>query len=148
MLIPKFTNLLQITSRNTRHQVLENDTNKHCEPFIDFLLGAKLCIINGRVQGKNDFTYITPKGKSVVDYCLTFIDNLHYIKSCDVLRVKEILDSISHTPTCAIPDHSVISINIQINEYEFWKKSVSYSDNLTKQNQFPYRKKYNFNVIP
>ena len=41
-----------------------------------------------------------------------------------------------------------ISINIEINEYEFWKKSVSYSDNLTKQNQFPYRKKYNFNVIP
>ena len=77
------------------------------------------------MQGKNDFTYITPKGKSVVDYCLTFIDNLQYIKSCDVLRVKEILDSISHIPACAIPDHSVISINIQINEYEFWKKSVS-----------------------
>ena len=25
-----------------RRQVLENDTSKHCEPFIDFLLGAKL----------------------------------------------------------------------------------------------------------
>ena len=75
------------------------------------------------MQGKNDFTYMysTPKGKSVVDYCLTFIDNLQYIKSCEVLRVKEILDSISHIPACAIPDHSVISINIQINEYEFWK---------------------------
>ena len=87
-----------------RRQVLENDINKHCEPFIDFLIWAKLCIINGRVQGKNDFTYITPKSKLVVDYCLTFIDNLQYIKSCDVLRVKEILDSISHTPSCAIPN--------------------------------------------
>ena len=26
------------------------------------------------------------------------------------------------------------------------KKAVSYSDNLNKQNKFPYRKKYNFNV--
>ena len=102
------------------------------------------------MQGKNDLTYITPKGKSVVDYCLTFIDDLQYIKSCDVLRVKEILDSrpISHTPTCALRDHSVISMNIQINAYEFWKNSLSNSDNLNKQNQFLYRKKYNFNVIP
>ena len=39
-------------------------------------------------------------------------------------------------------------MNIQINAYEFWKNSLSNSDNLNKQNQFLYRKKYNFNVIP
>ena len=75
---------------------LEKDTNKHCEPFIDFLLGAKMCILNGRSEGKNDFTYVTAHGKSVVDYCLTFIDHLNYIKSCDVLHVKEIFESVTN----------------------------------------------------
>ena len=71
-----------------------------------------MCILNGRSEGKNDFTYVTAHGKSVVDYCLTFIDHLNYIKSCDVLRVKEIFESVSYIPTCATPDHSIISVKI------------------------------------
>ena len=32
--------------------VLDRETNKHSDSFIEFLLGTKMCIINGRVQGK------------------------------------------------------------------------------------------------
>ena len=60
--------------------ILDREINKHAEPFIEFLPSAKMCIINGRVTGKDDFTYISPKGKSVVEYCLTPMDHLKRLR--------------------------------------------------------------------
>ena len=78
-----------------------------------------MCIINGQVQGKDDYTYVTTRGKSVVDYCLSLMDHLKYIKSCNVIWVKEILDELSFTPTCSVPDHSILSVNVNVELSDF-----------------------------
>ncbi len=41
----------------------------HGEAMIDFLKHSKMCILNGRLSPENDnFTYLSDKGRSVVDY--------------------------------------------------------------------------------
>ena len=115
-----------------------------------------MCIINGRVEGKNDFTYVTTKGKSVVDYCLTFVDQLQYIQSCNVFRVTEMLESMSYIPDCSIPDHSVISVKLELSDFsiEMGLKHVNVSSygrptvNINMSNQFPDFKRFRFDHIP
>lgn len=58
-------------------KVIDNGSNKHGDAFIDFLLSSKLCILNGRVDGHDDYTFINPQGRSVVDYFVTNIENVN-----------------------------------------------------------------------
>ena len=58
-------------------QKIDLQRNKHGDAFIEFLLGGKLCVLNGRVQGENNFTCIKPQGKSVVDYLITCLDDIN-----------------------------------------------------------------------
>ncbi len=58
----------------------------HREAMIDFLKDSKMCILNGRLRPENDnFTYLSDKGRSVVDYivtphdCLKTVFHLIYI---------------------------------------------------------------------
>ncbi len=49
--------------------VIDDVVYGHGEALIDFIEDCKLCILNGRLDPLNDnFTYISDKGKSVVDY--------------------------------------------------------------------------------
>ena len=51
---------------------LDETVNSHGKSSIDFLTATKFSIINGRIApNKDNFTYITTKSKSVVDYFLT-----------------------------------------------------------------------------
>ena len=74
-----------------QREILDTTCNKHGEAFIKFLMENKLCILNGRLNGINDFTCIRSQGRSVVDYCFTPHDNLKYVKAFYVKRVKDIL---------------------------------------------------------
>ena len=72
--------------------------NKHGEALIDFLLSTKMCVLNGRVKGDNGFTCISTKGKSVVDYFITYIECVQYCKEMNVVYVKDILQEIKLIP--------------------------------------------------
>ena len=104
-----------------------------------------MCIINGRVQGKDDYTYATTRGKYMLDYCLTLMDHLKYIKSCNVIRVKEILEELSFTKTCSVPDHSILSVNVELLDFILHKES---SSNNFKDMKLPFNQKYRVWDIP
>ena len=55
-------------------EVLDDIVNKH-GVFFEFLVENKLCILNGRIPGKNDLTYIRPTCKSFGDYFITYSEN-------------------------------------------------------------------------
>ena len=53
-----------------RH-VIDFKSNYYGERFIDFLINANLCMLNGRYNDcLNNFTSVSTKGSSVVDYCI------------------------------------------------------------------------------
>ena len=75
-----------------------------------------MCILNGRNCIKNDFTSVSVKGLSVVDYCLERHDalstfgNFEVIRAADIIRRAEVANSAT-----SIPDHSLITWTINLN---------------------------------
>ena len=71
--------------------VIDFSTNAYGELFIDFLLNTNMCMLNGRNCIKNDYTSVSTKGASVVDYCVIRHEHLEMFSdfsvnlTCDVI---------------------------------------------------------------
>ena len=91
---------------------LDETVNSHRKSLIDFLKTTKFSIINGRITpNKDNFTYITTKGKSVVDYFLSSHDSLQFCKEFEVMPSSYLVEKFGlHTVpgSCKIPDHSLM----------------------------------------
>ena len=69
-----------------KRAVLDSTKNQHGQCLIDFLLESRLCIVNGRVNKENDnYTCISAKGKSVVDYIIVPHNDIKHCTSFCVL---------------------------------------------------------------
>ena len=47
--------------------IIDVTSNHYGDLLLDFLVDCNFCMINGRVKGKNDFTSVSHRGRSVVD---------------------------------------------------------------------------------
>jgi hypothetical protein len=81
----------------------------HCKlklVVVEFLVDCNMCMLNGRTGG-HDFTNISSKGKSVVDYVLTPHEHI-----CDVVdfRVHVMSDVVTRLDLLgyeSVPDDSL-----------------------------------------
>ncbi len=94
-------------------------SNSHGTSFAQFLKDCKLCVLNGRFDpAKDNFTYVSTRGKSVVDYFFcshkTFeICSDFEVKTCTELANEYNLSNlIGHKSK--LPDHSLIKVSIDI----------------------------------
>jgi hypothetical protein len=128
-------------------EVIDDKVNKHGESLLEFLKGNKLCVLNGRLSGKNDYTYVTPQGKSVVDYFITPIECLQYCTKMNIRRVRELLDEINVIPKSAIPDHSMLVLDIDLSDFLILTAENDITPN--KEVGLPaYSKKHKLSNIP
>ena len=56
--------------------VVDFTPNSYGELFCDFLSNINCCILNGRNFINNDYTFVSTRGSSVVDYCVVPYENL------------------------------------------------------------------------
>ncbi len=143
--IPNVDDLLQ-------RKCLDKTKNNHGESLIDFLKDTKMCILNGRITPDLDnFTCISSKGKSVVDYFITPYDCIKYCKKLSVRTVSDLIDHLSIqdqiSSRCKPPDHSVVTLELTY--------SLSTADRLTQhqgheqnENTSHKRKMYCFDKKP
>ena len=96
--------------------------NMYGEKLIEFVKDMKLCIINGRVSPENgNFTCVSTRGRSVVDYFLTEQCSLNtcaefkVFNTLDLLNLFFLQDLVS--TVCKPPDHSVIWLKVNISSY-------------------------------
>ena len=92
---------------------LENEVNSYCDTFLDFLKDVKFCVCSGRVTpNRDDFTFMSSRGKSVVDYVVIPHSCLDICKSCCVLAVTDVIDKFRCekllSSTSKAPDHSIV----------------------------------------
>ena len=73
--------------------VIDEGLNKHGDAFIDFLIEARMAITNGRARGRNEFSSVSTRGKSLVDYIAVPQENFSSCISCDVYPISEIIDN-------------------------------------------------------
>ena len=102
-----------------QRKILDKTCNKHGDALIDFLIENKLCIVNGRFDEKdNNFTFISSRGKSVVDYFFVSIEHLNTCKKFEVLQSRELLNKYCDIRTVdligCIPDHSLLSLIVDV----------------------------------
>ena len=94
--------------------------NQYCDTFINFLISTNLCILNGRNCKNNDFTSISHKGSSVVDYCLVPYEKLDTYCDFEVIRSRDLIErclNIQSLENIVIPDHAILTWKLCINTY-------------------------------
>ena len=97
--------------------VIDSHKNNHGNTLIDFLKDIKMCLINGRITPNfDDFTCISSKGRSVVDYFITFHECLKFGKSLVVSTVNDLICELGiHgliSSKCKAPDHSFVTLEL------------------------------------
>ena len=89
----------------------------HWETFLEFVKDSKTCIVNARITPQYDnYTCVSTKGRSVVDYILTTHDNINNITKCQVELTTDLIDSFNSMTligtNCRAPDHSMITMEL------------------------------------
>ena len=100
--------------------VVDFKTNAYGEILIDFLINCNMCILNGRNFLKNDFTSVSVKGSSVVDYCLVSHESLPIFNCFDVVRTVDLINWLHNIDAIApvsFPYHSVILWQLNLKAY-------------------------------
>ena len=87
--------------------------NTQDEALIDFLKDTGLVIVNGR-KGKDAFTCVSSRGRSVVDYCVAPTDCMEAIDNFRVVTMRECIEEmrVRREPK-RIPDHSCLMWEIK-----------------------------------
>ena len=99
--------------------------------------------MNGRNSVLNAFTFVSPRGCSVVDYCLIPYENLHNISNFSVIRASSLVTDAgvlgNIDTTSKLPDHSVLH----------WSFSLDCTFSTSAQSSFStVRTKYDERNIP
>lgn len=97
--------------------VADFKTNYFGNVLLEFLINSNLCLLNGRNFVHNDYTSVSAKGSSVVDYCIVNQDTLSLFSHFNVTRVTDLISQIGDIRAIAsssISDHSVLIWNIQV----------------------------------
>ena len=91
--------------------VVDFTVNTYGDLLIEFLINTNFCILNGRNSMNNDFTSVSTKGRSVVDYCLIPHDCIDIFRKFSVVHVIDLINTIPNFSNCmgtSMPDHSLL----------------------------------------
>ena len=96
--------------------ILDHTINTHGQQLLDCLRATGLCILNGR--GKDNFTYVSTLGCSVVDYCLVLRDDFHSFSDFSVQKMSDLVKKLNYEDHIGIPDHSLLTWSINFDWIE------------------------------
>ena len=92
----------------TPRDVIDHTSNVNGDLLVEFLEDSGLCLVNGRV-GHSDFTHVSHRGKSVVDYVCVPYDQLPFVTDFHVHLMSDIVGALNCPGDTKIPDHSVLT---------------------------------------
>ena len=135
-------------------KVLDNVKKGHAEALMEFVRDGKLVILNGRVNPENDnFTFISSRDKSVVDYMMAPQDCMRLVDSFRIDGVSDLMTKYGSprflSPTCKSPDHSLLTMMIKCS-YDPTnpvRADGTYNDSMSKsRNVYQYHDRYDENL--
>ena len=126
--------------------IIDSISNHYGDLLLNFLIDCNFCMLNGRVKGKNEFTHVSHRGRSVVDYVLIPHEQIINIKSMNVCLMTETVEKFSLNGCTKIPDHSVLSWEMELPKYDNVNTCIG-----TRQKAETFtmtRKRFNLTDIP
>ena len=105
-----------INGNDIRSRTVIDETKSIRGPiFMDFLKSVKYCLIDGWVTPDMDnFTCISHKGQSVVDYMFMPRENIQNIEKFAVLTVTELCSELDIYSDRGKPDHSILCVGLSV----------------------------------
>ena len=104
---------------------------------VSFRQESKICIINGRITPAYDtYMFIFSRGKAVVDYFATPVDNISNCKQIKVYTARWLVDEHCNLPEVDIniagwiPDHSALVLTVHTGFTDSMCDSVSSNINM------------------
>ena len=92
--------------------VIDYSKNMYGEFLCNFLIDSNCCILNGRqckTIDDNDFTFVSTRGNSVVDYFIVPYENIEQFEGFKVVRPAQLYaHSLNGVESRIVPDHSII----------------------------------------
>ena len=109
----------EILDQVPQRTVLDTDRNQQGENFREYLKDSLQCVLNGRVcREKNNYTCLSWRGRSVVDYTLVPYSNLDSITDFCVKTVTGLIQEFSvQPPSRNVPDQSVLLCTVELSDY-------------------------------
>ena len=87
----------------------DSERNNHGKFFVQFLKDNRALICNGRVSPQyNDFTFVSPQGRSVPDYIYCPADHINYCSLLKVVKVSDVINMFDLPVPHTLPDHSIV----------------------------------------
>ncbi len=96
--------------------VIDDGSNKYGSLLIDFLVDCNMCMINGR-NGTNEFTHVSHRGRSVVDYILVPHEQLSLYDEFYVHKMTELVNDFNLQNNDKVPDHSFINCTLSVHQH-------------------------------
>ena len=118
-------------------EVVDTKENAYCDLFCDFLVSANCVVLNGRKNSLNDFTCVSTRGHSVVDYIVMPHHLIDEYSNFEVFRASALFTSAQCTgvidPTTGnLPDHSLLKCYIKRNSNNDENGHMDQDDELKK----------------
>lgn len=98
----------QVPPRNP----IDEGYNHHGQALLDFLVETNTCVLNGRL-GSDNFTHVSHRGRSVVDYVIVPHEQLATYSDFKVSLMSETVDTFNIKGYSSVSDHSVLSFVLQ-----------------------------------
>lgn len=73
-------------------ELIDVTENHYGNILVDFLVDSNFCMVNGRVGNNDNFTCVSKKGRSVVDYVLIPHENLHSVSDFKVNLISDLIN--------------------------------------------------------
>ncbi len=114
--------------------------NNHGKALREFLVDSKCCVLNGRVTPEFDNpTYVSTRGTSVVDYFVTPHDCIAQVSKCTVDLCSSIITELGIesiiSDKCKAPDHSLITVTVQVSPYKHVESRMLGAKNYSKESK-------------
>ncbi|VDH95163.1 Hypothetical predicted protein [Mytilus galloprovincialis] len=131
---------------------IDNTRNVFGDFLLDFLKDSKCFMLNGRGDpSKDDFTYVSPIGKSVVDYMIVLYTVLPNFCNFEVKLISSLLFDygIQLATSSRVPDHSILTCTLNISEYKIIRNErLDRCETSSKGMKYQSTHKYNVSAIP
>ena len=151
--IGALSDTMDLDAMPKRH-IIDNTVHGHGESLIEFLIDAKMCVLNGRFDPQYDnFTCISGRGRSVVDYIITHHDCFTKCSDFKVYTSTDFIDKFDlqhliHT-RCKPPDHSILTCTFQTMHSTLYDTNRSHTlDDHSNGSDTGSPRRYRFNRIP
>ena len=99
---------------------IDNVCNQFGDNLIEFLSDSNSCVLNGRFDsGKDNYTYVSARGRSVVDYVIVPASHLQYVSVFSVMTVTEAIDAYELIPhlQAKLPHHSLVTCSVRVSPH-------------------------------